>query len=380
MERDGWRLTEEEYERLQDPLSVGLDVKTATAGWRLTEVEWREWLGALLRGGKQLVAPVEEDGLLLFRAVSSAADVSLDGYGNTRWSPKEFLFPSTEALFSYRFEGDDVELDAPPQDERERVLFGLRPCDAAGLRRLDDVFLDDEDDPFYARRRAGTAIVSLACDAARPECFCTAVGGSPAGIEGSDLQLVPLEGSWLVRALTPKGTELVAASSSGWTPASPADWARAEEQRLAVEQSIGRDAISAEWAGVLEGAFDHPLWETLGERCLSCGICAYVCPSCSCFDVADDGNAFCGTRCRFWDSCTFAGFTKHASGHNPRPTQPSRYRQRVLHKFAYFPLEHEGRFMCVGCGRCLRLCPVGIDIRQAVERAVAVAAPGEEGP
>lgn len=378
MKSEGWRLSEEEYERLQVPHSVGLDVKIE--GWRLTEAEWREWLGALLRSGKQLVAPVEEDGLSIFRAVSSAADISLADYGNTRWSPKEFLFPSTEALFFYRFQGDEVELEAPPVDEEEQVLFGLRPCDAAGLARLDDVFLDEEGDALYASRRSRSATVSLACDRARPECFCTAVGGSPAGTEGSDLQLLPLDGAWLLRVLTPKGMELVAASSAKWTPASAEDWRRAEEQRLAVEQSIEREPLSSEWAPILEGSFGRPLWEALGERCLGCGICAYVCPSCSCFDVSDEGNAFCGTRCRLWDSCTFASFTRHASGHNPRPAQPSRYRQRVLHKFAYFPLEHEGCLMCVGCGRCVKLCPVGLDIRESVERAVSVAASGEERP
>ena len=378
MKGEGWRLSEEEYERLQDPRSVGLDVRSE--GWRVGEEEWREWLGTLLRSGSRLVAPVEEDGLSLFRAVSSAAEVSLRGYGNTRWSPKEFLFPATEALFSYRLLGDEVELGAPPADGGEQVLFGLRPCDAAGLARLDEIFLEDGEDPSYAARRDRTAIVSLACDTARPECFCTAVGGSPAGTEGSDLQLLPLDGAWLLRALTPKGAQLVPASAAGWTPASAADWRRAEELRLAVEESIERDPLSPEWAPVLEGAFAQPLWEELGQRCVGCGVCAYVCPSCSCFDVKDEGDAFCGARCRLWDSCTLPQFTRHASGHDPRPTRPSRYRQRVLHKFAYFPLQHGGRLMCVGCGRCVRLCPVGIDIRESVERAFSAGASGEGRP
>lgn len=346
-------------------------------GWRLSEQEWRGWLEALLRGGKRLIAPVESDGLRLFRAVSAVDDISLAD-GTTRWSPKEFLFPSTEALFSYRLQGDDVTLEPPPADEGEQVLFALRPCDAAGLARLDDVFLGG--DPTYASRRERTVIVSLACDRARPECFCTAVGGSPAGTEGSDIQLLPLslDGGWLLQTLTPKGAELVAESSTAWAPASVEDWQRVEDQRRAVEEDIARTPISHEWAAALEEAFDHPLWTALGERCLGCGICAYVCPSCSCFDTRDEGNALCGARCRLWDSCTFAQFTRHASGHNPRPTQPSRYRQRVLHKFAYFPLEHDGRLMCVGCGRCLKLCPVGLDIHRTVETAVAAGAAERE--
>ena len=108
---------------------------------------------------------------------------------------------------------------------------------------------------------------------------------------------------------------------------------------------------------------------------MGCSICNYLCPSCSCFDVQDRGTAACGERCRSWDSCTFALFTRHASGHNPRPTQPSRYRQRVLHKFAYFPLSNQGRLMCVGCGRCARHCPVGLSIQDSVQQVLAAAAP-----
>lgn len=351
-------------------------------GWRLTEDQWREWLDSLVRAGKRVIAPVAPlagtRALRLFQPVPSADGVALDGYGNTRWSPKEFLFPNTETLFSYSFRGEDVQLEGPRTDEQEQVLFGVRPCDAAGLSRLDDVFLGGEDeDPFHADRRRRTTTISLACDSARPQCFCTAVGGSPSGAEGSDLQLAPLDDAWLLHAVTEKGRNLIGDSAAGWTAASEADWASADETRRAVERDIKHNPVPEEWAKALESTFGDSVWDTLGERCLSCGICAYVCPSCSCFDVTDDGNAFCGTRCRTWDSCTFAGFTSHASGHNPRGDQPARYRQRVMHKFAYFPLQQGESFMCVGCGRCTALCPVGIDIQHSLRSAVAAGAARE---
>jgi ferredoxin len=349
-------------------------------GWRLSEEEWREWVEALLRAGKRVIAPVQEDGLVIFRPVRSVAEISFSDYGNTQWSPKEFLFPPSEPLFAYRLQGDDVILEERPWDEEEQVLFALRPCDAAGLRRLDRVFLGEEEDPLYAQRRKLTTIVSLACDEARPECFCTAVGGSPAGTEGSDLQLAHLDETWLLRSLTPRGEELVQPSASNWPPASAEDWARLEERGKSVEQGIRRSPLPPEAAEVLERSFDDPIWESVGQRCLGCAICAYVCPSCSCFDVNDEGNTWCGVRCRSWDSCTFAQFTRHASGHNPRPTPHSRYRQRVLHKFAYFPLQHRDRSMCVGCGRCVKFCPVGLDIREAVERGISAASSNEGRP
>ncbi|MDW8026730.1 MAG: 4Fe-4S dicluster domain-containing protein, partial [Armatimonadota bacterium] len=110
-----------------------------------------------------------------------------------------------------------------------------------------------------------------------------------------------------------------------------------------------------------------PVWEEVTRKCLSCGVCAYECPTCHCYDIVDEATLFEGVRCRNWDCCGFALFTLHASGHNPRPTQMHRYRQRVLHKFAYF-LQTYGQNMCVGCGRCIVKCPVGMDIYEIVQR------------
>jgi sulfhydrogenase subunit beta (sulfur reductase) len=348
-----------------------------SAGWRLSAAEVNEWLESLLAAGRRVVAPAGDGGLVLFRQVRSAGDVRLTGTAQARWSPKEFLFPRTETLMSYTFDADGIRLAQPPPDETEQVLFGVRPCDAAGLIRLDDVFLGSGDaDQLYAERRRRTAVVSLACAAARPECFCTAVGGAPDGTDGSDAQLLPLPAphGYLLRALTPKGRELLGGPGPGWPVATEEDWAQARAQAQRVAAEIGRSPIAGDLPGQLMDAFGLPVWNMLAERCLGCGICAYVCPSCSCFDISDQASAYCGTRCRSWDTCTLAGFTRHASGHNPRPDQPSRYRQRVLHKFAYFPLEHDGRLMCVGCGRCVALCPVGMDIRSAVETTATEAA------
>lgn len=338
-----------------------------TEGWRLHDGQWREWVAALAASGRRVVAPAGDGGLVLFRPVEAADDIRLDGFGNTRWSPKEHLFPQSEQLFQFRLSGEQVAIEPRRPDREEQVLFGVRPCDAAGLARLDEMFMNPQPDELYAERRARTAVVALACDSARPECFCTAVGGSPGGTEGADVQMVRLESGWLVRALTTIGFEIVGVASSSWPAADAQDWEAAAEAQARVEAEIARGALSADVPVALAGAFDQPLWELVAERCLGCGVCAYVCPSCSCFDIADEANAYCGTRCRSWDTCGFASFTKHASGHNPRATQPARYRQRVLHKFAYFPLEHENRFMCVGCGRCVALCPVGLDVHRSVE-------------
>jgi len=238
--------------------------------------------------------------------------------------------------------------------------------------RLDDVFLKGTvEDPTYARRRDLTSVVAFACSEAGPECFCTAVGGSPMGTEGVDLLVLPFGDLWLLRPLTDRGRAL---ASEEWPAASPTDWSLAEEQVRRVTEEIERSPMPENLAATLESRFDNPIWNEVAGRCLSCSICAYVCPSCSCFDVHHEGNAWGGREFRCWDACTYALFTHHASGHNPRDGKDARYRQRMLHKFAYLAADEKDVVRCVGCGRCIDQCPVGIDIHAAVQQVVA---PGE---
>jgi len=338
-------------------------------GWRLTEVEFRVWLDDLAAGPRSLVAPVEIDSLRLFRPVKGADEVCL-AVGKTRWSPKELLFPRTEVLYSYGVQGRRVQLHQPPVEDRDQVLFGLRPCDTAGISRLDTVFLGDQVDPFYAARRKSATIVTVACASADPECFCTAVGGSPGAEDGSDVMITPVGEHWLVAAVTERGRVLLSEVNGEWSAAEDHDWKTAQEQRLEVETEIDAVPLDEKLAEILEGSFDDSGWDALGDRCLSCSVCAYVCPTCTCFDVHQQGDAWHGDQLRCWDACTYSLFTRHASAHNPRPDRASRYRQRLLHKFAYQREGEEGAFRCVGCGRCIALCPVGIDIHNAVHSMV----------
>lgn len=351
-------------------------MKTTTVStWTLTDAALREWLAGLL-DGHAVVAPVEEDGVLSFRRIRSADEAVVEPSGKSRWSPKEFLFPRSEPLYRYRFTGGAVQLEDPPLPEDRQVLFGVRSCDAAGLARLDDIFLGSTPDRLYASRRENTTVVTAACAAPDPECFCTAVGYSPAGEEGSDVQLVPIGEEWLVRALTDKGRDLVGDRTDTWTAVTAEQQGRIAEIEEAVCEQIRRNPVNREWSRVLEAGFEHRVWDRLARECQGCGVCAYVCPSCSCFDMNHEAGAWCGEQCRSWDACTFAGFTLHASGHNPRGTKQERYRQRVLHKFAFKDRDDQP-FRCVGCGRCVALCPAGLDIVDAV--AAAVAAIREEG-
>jgi formate hydrogenlyase subunit 6/NADH:ubiquinone oxidoreductase subunit I len=345
----------------------------------VSEVELRQWLDELIADGSSVVAPVaEEEGLLLYGEISAAADAVLEPSGKTRWSPKEFLFPRTETLYRYRFGGAMVQLDDPEPMDRDQVLVGVRPCDAAGVARLDETFLTRQVDPMYRQKRDRTTVVSAACAAADPECFCTAVGGSPVGESGSDIQLVPMDDGWLVRALSDRGRETVHTASSAWAPSTGEQLDQVGRMAAQVSEQISISPVLREWSAVLEEGFEHPVWNEVAQRCLGCSACAYVCPSCTCFDMNQQGTAWGGEQTRSWDACTFDLFTKHASGHNPREHLGQRYRQRVLHKFAYLdsPDQH---FRCVGCGRCVALCPAGMDIVEVVKQAVESLQGGGDG-
>ncbi len=213
------------------------------SSWKLTEAQLREWLSGLL-DANTVVAPVEEDGIRSFCRIAAADQAVLEPPGKTRWSPKELLFPRSEALYRYRFTGGGVQLEDPPLPEEPRVLFGVRSCDASGLARLDDIFLSGTRDRLYAARRANTTGVSAACAAADPECFCTAVGGSPVGEEGCDVQLLPVDKGWLLRVLTDKGRDLVGDRADGWRLATAEDGKWLPEIEKTVSEQIERSPVS----------------------------------------------------------------------------------------------------------------------------------------
>ncbi len=321
----------------------------------------KDWLQGIIASGREVIAPTERDGIYKFFPISDPEEIQLRP-GPCSFPFKEWLFPSHETLFAYRFDSHQVRLMETQPPLKERVGLFLRPCDAIAVTILDRVFLTDLPDPLYQQRRSHTTLVSLACDQKADGCFCDAVGYSPSSQEGADLFAVEEVDRYLIGVITEKGEELTAVDKSlfevvpsGRLP-----------DRTSLKQ-FGRPSPVRPLTDGLLKLFDNPIWQEVARTCLGCGICAYLCPTCHCFDIADEGDAYGGVRCRNWDSCAFALFTLHASGHNPRPDQPSRYRQRVLHKFAYFVQTFE-RNMCVGCGRCRIFCPAGLDILKIVHQ------------
>jgi ferredoxin len=325
----------------------------------------------LLAGGTAVIAPARDArGRIDYRAVGASTQVVLDGPLPSR-SLKGHVLPASEPLFSWRQRRGSVEIDEVPTSFGPRIVIGARPCDAAALEIVDRVMGWDTRDELWFGRREATTVVGLACQGEDASCFCTAVGLGPAATRGSDLMLHPSRGGYAVEVVTEKGRALVDAHAGRFQPAGePLVPPPVEPQAAAA--GIDAGAVR-DW---VERHFDHPLWHEIALRCHGCGACASVCPTCHCFDVVDEPEGIAhGTRRRNWDTCQASRFTVHASGHNPRPAQGARFRQRVAHKFAIYPARF-GDVLCTGCGRCARACPAGQDIAEILGRITALA--GEE--
>lgn len=298
-----------------------------------------------------------EVSLLEFQPESLALE-----FNNFRQSAKGFFLPQNQTLLRFQ-DGKPVEASLP---SAETFLFGVRPCDARALLLVDKVFLDgDQNDPYYARLREKTTVIGLACAKTMPSCFCTSVGGGPGDGTGADLLAVALDADLLLKAMTAKGEDLLSCAVDLLAEATPAALQEAEERIHAAEDQLAPVA-TADSVRRLREAYDSPLWETAGQKCLGCGTCSFLCPTCHCFDITDELRGGVGRRVRTWDCCAYPQFTLHGSGHNPRPTLKERWRQRMMHKFRY-AVENFAVPFCVGCGRCIRNCPVNMDLRTALK-------------
>ena len=315
-------------------------------------------------------APVQaSDTTVLFQEFNEEAQLALEREATL--SPKEVFFPQTERLLTYTYQKDaedpkkssiqiEETLEASPT-----VIFGTRPCDVRGLAIFDMVFNQGQwVDPYYRARREATTIVTILCTEPENTCFCTSVDGGPADTQGSDVLLTPVTGGYFAEAVTEKGDGIL--QDDAFVPGDD----KAQEAREARDKvALERELDLARTPQTILKLFSTDFWEQVTAKCISCGACTYVCPTCYCFNITDEDAGLGGERVRTWDSCMFYHYTLEASGHNPRPTKAERYRNRVGHKFSYHPSTYEGTFGCTGCGRCIKVCPVSLDIRQILREA-----------
>ena len=297
----------------------------------------KENLSALFQSiaeNQELYLPVEVSGQVNFKAWTQDANVSLETLKTVK-SPKDAFFPQSENLYTVQREGKKLSIEPQALKEQNFVVFGMKACDIQGVKVLDNVFLSDPIDSFYAARREHGTIVAMACHEPEESCFCKAFGidcAEPA----ADVATWMVEGELYWKALTEKGEALTKAVESLLVEADGADAEKLEAEKNAIHTIVEKlpySNLSLEgWNGdALTEKFNSPVWEELYKPCLACGTCTFVCPTCQCYDIKDYDTGHGVKRYRCWDSCMYSDFTMMAHGNN-RTSQLQRFRQRFMHK------------------------------------------------
>jgi sulfhydrogenase subunit beta (sulfur reductase) len=310
----------------------------------------------LKQNSKTIYAPATKNGKISFRETTQFSDITTN-YIQTTLSSKEVAFPRTEKILDYTGNKNGmsvkgIDLKSIP----EIMLWGVRPCDAVGIGELSAIFNWDYKDEIYNNRLSHVTVFGFSCSKSDEYCFCTSAGGNPGNTSGSDILFTQLgdDGDYLAEVLTDKGSAVVSMATELFEKAGEI---RKEQFLVHVPVRFNKEEIRKK----LERSFESGQWIDHSLRCLGCGACAYVCPTCACFDIQDEAHGKSGSRVRCWDSCGFSLFTLHTSGHNPRELQSQRWRQRIMHKFSYMP-DILSVYGCTGCGRCSRACPVDMNI------------------
>lgn len=307
----------------------------------------------------QVYAPVRVENWTKFEKINDVKNIILNDPHNTLIPPKALFLPQSEVLFRFR----KGEFLTPSDTNKERIIFGIRPCDAHAVRLLDTVFDQKQYiDPYWKSRRENTILIGLGCHQPCSTCFCTSVGSGPFDKTGLDLLITELDDVYVIEVLNDKAAKLFDAQTSLSK--------QNQESMVKIQnEALKNMPLVFESKGIREklySIFESDYWQKISQACLGCGVCTFLCPTCFCFDIVDESQRC--ERVRNWDTCMFRIYSQEASGHNPRPGRGERTRQRLMHKFAYW-LDQIDQTGCVGCGRCVQNCPVGLDIREMIRQA-----------
>lgn len=276
---------------------------------------------------------------------------------------KEFLFPQSETFLKFKKEGKKIDFKVQGVNENQYVVFGVRPCDMKSVEILDEIFLREPVDTYYKARKDNGIFITLGCNTPESSCFCDTFNIDPLGIKStlSDVSLIERDDFYYWIANSEKGKKLENLLNEYLEETKEINFEKIDDFKI---KDIDLDNLDQDLKSVFE---NETLWKNLARRCLACGSCTYICPTCHCYDVNDYKGNNSGERFKCWDSCMFSDFTLMAHG-NPRTDQMQRVRQRFMHKLVYFPQNHNGKIACVGCGRCIEKCPVHIDIVKVIKK------------
>jgi sulfhydrogenase subunit beta (sulfur reductase) len=309
-------------------------------------------------------APIKSEAIVSFEKLESDLIPNIN-LQRTHKPPKEIFLPQTETLLSF----DKVNIEAALYKGKPIAVFGAKPCDSRSFLTLERVFIDSKyTDTYWSKRRKNQLIFTIGCTKPISTCFCNWFNGSPFSSTGTDVLITDLGNTYLFEPQTKDGTDYLA-NSEILKKADNKDLELAETVKRKAESLMEPPPNLESLKKNLDTNLNHAIWEQTAVKCLGCSICTFTCPTCHCFDIQDESRRNKGKRIRIWDTCQLPLFTKEGSGHNSRPTQKERIRQRFLHKLSYMQ-ETQNDFGCVGCGRCVALCPVGIDLRDFIKKAL----------
>jgi len=342
---------------------------------------------ALAARGFRVVGPTRRDGAIVYDDLDSAQDLPTGwtdeqapgsyrlerredearfGYAVGPHSWKQFLMPARVRLWRASRNGEGFDVEEEPGPERPLALIGVRACELHAIAIQDRVLLGGRyADRDYAARREDTFVVAVNCFEPGGTCFCASMGTGPRVDAGYDLALTELlDGGHrlLAEPGSERGGEVLAELPR--RPASQVDLDAAETATAGAAERMGRRLDTTDLRGLLARNLEHERWDEVAERCLTCGNCTLVCPTCFCTSVEEvtDLTGTAAERVRSWDSC-FSLEYSYIHGGSVRPSARSRYRQWLTHKFGTWH-DQFGSSGCVGCGRCIAWCPVGIDVTQ----------------
>lgn len=362
----------------------------------LKRADFDRLLEALQADGRRLLGPTKHGEAIVFGPIERSSDLpigwgddqdagryrltrrtdaALFGYAVGPDAPKRFVYPPERRLWRARKTGNGLAFEAALETPK-LALLGVRPCDLAGLAVLDAALAQGPYvDAAFQAARAETLIVAVQCGAPAQTCFCASTETGPRAEAGFDLALTELISedahAFLLEAGGARGAAIMAALPL--SPAEPRHIEAAADLAHAAEAAMTRRLETKGLPERLKASAEHPRWSDVAARCLACGACTQVCPTCFCASVEDrtDLEGGVAERVRRWDSCFAAGFSE-LDGAPARASTRARYRQWMTHKLSAWT-EQFGMLGCVGCGRCVTWCPVGIDI---TEEAAAIQAEG----
>ena len=316
-----------------------------------------------------LFLPVVKAGELNYDKWEEGAEVNLKN--QTVKSAKDFFFPQSEDLVAFKADGKKLEVIDLRKEVEPFVVFGVRACDYRSFDILDRVFLVEPIDTNYKTKREKAIVITLACSRPEESCFCNVFGIDPTSPLG-DVTTYVENGNLYWIANTEKGKEFTESVKDLFENADANDEKAVEEQKVKTKAIMEKLPLSnlelKEFTPeALNELFNNSAWEELSQACLGCGSCTFVCPTCQCYDIRDFKTNDGVKRFRCWDSCMYADFTKMAHG-NSRNFQLQRFRQRFMHKLVYYPSNNEGIYSCVGCGRCVKKCPISMNIAKVIKK------------